>query len=73
MYIRAHVTADARRDRIEKVQDGVYAITVRVPAEGNQANTRVRELIADELALSTTQVRIVSGHQKGSKMIHIDN
>ena len=73
MYIRARVTADARNDSVRKTKDGSYTISVRVPAEGNQANRRVRELIAKEFDLTFAQVHIVSGQHKGSKMIHIDN
>jgi len=72
MYIRAHVTADARRDRLEKSKDGSYVVSVRVPASGNQANERVRELVAKEFQISVTQVRLFSGHRSRSKLLVID-
>ena len=73
MYIRAFVTADARRDRIERMKDGTLAISVKAPPSGNQANTRVIELIATEFGINPKQVRVISGHRTRSKMISIDN
>ena len=72
MYIRAHVTADARRDRLEKSKDGSYMVSVHVPARGNQANERVRELVAKEFQVPVTKVRIFSGHRSRSKLLVID-
>ena len=72
MYIRAFVTAGVRRDRIERSTDGTYAISVRAPARGNEANTRVRELLAREFETEMRNVRIFSGHRSRSKMIVID-
>ena len=73
MYIRAFVTADARRDRLYKAKDGTLTISVRAPAERNQANRRVLEIVAREFDVEVTQVRIFSGHRSRSKMISIDN
>jgi uncharacterized protein YggU (UPF0235/DUF167 family) len=72
MYIRANVTADARRDRLEKAKDDSYTVTVRAPARGNQANERVRELVAKEFQVPVAQVRIFSGHRSRSKLLVID-
>lgn len=73
MYIRAFVTADARRDRVERKKDGTLAISVKAPPAGNQANMRVIELVASELKVSRTKVRIISGQRTRSKMISIES
>lgn len=73
MYIRAFVTADARRDNVERKKDGTLAISVKAPPAGNQANRRVVELIAREFDVDPMQVRVISGHHTRSKMISIDN
>ncbi len=69
-YLRVRVTAGAKKETIEATERG-FRISVREKAEENRANTRVRELIADELGVPLVRVRIVSGHHAPSKMITI--
>lgn len=73
MYIRAFVTADARRDSLSRAKDGTLTITVRAPAAQNQANKRVRELIAKEWGTEIENVVILAGHRARTKMISISN
>ncbi|HYE23184.1 MAG TPA: DUF167 domain-containing protein [Candidatus Paceibacterota bacterium] len=73
MYIRTFVTADARRDHLERKKDGTLAVIVKAPPAGNQANKRVIELIAREFSVDPKHVRVISGHHNRSKMISIDN
>ncbi len=71
MYLKVIVIAGARKENIENVKDGVLQISVREPASGNHANTRVREIIANRVGVSLSQVRILTGHHSRSKMISI--
>ncbi len=73
MYIRAFVTADARRDKLDKAKDGTLNISVRAPASQNQANKRVIELVAREFKTDISNVTILAGHRARSKMISINN
>jgi uncharacterized protein YggU (UPF0235/DUF167 family) len=72
MYIKVTVTPGARKERIEESGEASFTISVKEPAAQNHANTRVRELLAAHFAITTAQVRILTGHRSRSKMISID-
>ena len=69
--IRVKVTADARKERFVEKSEGVFEISVREPAEGNQANVHVRELVAKHFGVPLAAVRIETGHHSPQKRIHI--
>ncbi len=71
MYLKVIVTPGARKERVEEKEDGSLFISVREPASGNHANTRVRELVALRLGVPASQVRILTGHHSRSKMLSI--
>ncbi|MEK7201461.1 MAG: DUF167 domain-containing protein [Patescibacteria group bacterium] len=73
MYVRVHVAPGSKREQITEGKGGILLITVREPAEGNQANKRVRELVALRLLLPLSKVRILSGHHSPTKLLTIDN
>lgn len=70
MYIRIEVNPGARKESVHK-EEGKWQISVREKAEGNRANIRVRELVAQELSMPFNRVRILTGHHSRSKMISI--
>ena len=71
MYVKAHVYPGMKRE--ECVREGdVFHISVKEPAQRNLANTRVRELIARELHVRPTNVRLVSGHRSSSKVFAVE-
>ena len=72
MYLRVEVTPGAKKESLEKGEEGKWRISVREPALQNRANTRVRELIALELSVPTSRVRILTGHHARVKMVSID-
>ena len=72
MYLRVHAQPGAKRERVIEEKEGVLAISVREKAEGNQANTRIRELVALRLLVPVSAVRILSGHHSPVKLLTID-
>lgn len=72
MYLKVFVTPDAKREKVEEVGD-TLRISVREPATGNQANTRVREVIALRVGKPLGKVRILTGHRSRVKMISISD
>lgn len=70
MYIKVFVTPDAKREKVEEKGE-TLVIAVREPAEGNRANTRVRELVAARYGAPLAKVRILTGHRSRAKMISI--
>ena len=73
MYIKVHVMPGSRKETIEKTGDSSFTIAVREKAERNQANTRVRALMALHYRVSPSNVRILTGHRSPVKMLSIDN
>ena len=72
MYIKVFVTPDAKRETIEE-RDEMFLISVREPALQNQANNRVREIIAQRLGKPVGKVRILTGHRSRAKMLSISS
>ena len=70
MYLKVFVTPGARKERLEEKGE-ILAISVKEPAAGNRANTRVRELVAERFGVSTSAVRILTGHHSRGKMVSI--
>ena len=70
MIIKVRVKAGARRERLERVGDG-FSVSVREPAERNEANTRVREILAHFHKIPLSHVRFISGHHSPSKKFQI--
>lgn len=73
MYLRVHVVPASKRESVQEGKDGALSISVKEPAEGNQANKRVRELVALKFLLPLSAVRILSGHHSPTKLLTIDN
>ena len=72
MYIKVFVTPNAKRERVGEKGE-ILAISVREPAAGNRANTRVREIIAMRVGKPLGKVRILTGHRSRAKMISINS
>jgi len=71
MYIKVKVQANAKKENIEKKSSDSYFISVKEPAERNQANKRVCEIIASLFNISVKSIRIINGHQSPSKILSI--
>lgn len=72
MYLRITVAPNARKEFVEKISENKWLIAVKEPAEHNQANNRVRTLIARELHILPSDVRILTGHHGRVKIISVD-
>lgn len=69
--VRVRVTPGARKEKFEKLRDGVFVAAVREKAERNEANDRVRALIAGEYRVPVAAVRIVTGQRGANKVLTI--
>lgn len=70
MYLKVFVTPSAKKEKVEEKGETLL-ISVREPASGNRANTRVRELVAKRLGVVVGKVRILTGHRSRAKMISV--
>lgn len=72
MYVRVVVEPGSKRERVTKISDTEFQVSVREPRERNMANTRIRELIAREFGVPVTRVRLLTGHRSSSKILSIE-
>jgi uncharacterized protein YggU (UPF0235/DUF167 family) len=72
MYVKVVVTPGARKEDVEEKEE-TFRISVREPASGNHANTRVRELLAMRFQVPLSKVRILTGHHSRVKLISISS
>ncbi len=73
MYVRVHVVPGAKKERVVCTSKTEFQISVKEPAERNMANTRVLLLLAQELGVSTKQLRILTGHHSSSKIVSVED
>ena len=71
MYIKFRVHAGHHTERVVKGSDTAYEVWLREPAEQNQANRRVLELVR-ELYPAARGIKIVSGHHSPGKIISVE-
>jgi uncharacterized protein YggU (UPF0235/DUF167 family) len=72
MYIKAKVKAHAKKEVFEENPNGSFSIEVKEKPENNSANERVIELVAENFNVRPSDVKIVNGHRKPSKLISIN-
>lgn len=72
MYIKVFVTPGARRERVEDVEEDLH-ISVKEPAQGNHANVRVREIVAERFDVPFNKVQILSGHRSRGKLLVVNS
>ena len=73
MMLKVFVTPSAKKEVVEEKSEGVLAIAVKEPAQGNHANTRVGEIIAARMGAAVGKVRIFTGHRSRSKIVSISD
>jgi uncharacterized protein YggU (UPF0235/DUF167 family) len=71
MYLKLHLTPAAKRDQVTRVSADKFAISVKEKAEGNMANKKALDILAEYLGVRAASIRIVSGHHAPHKIISI--
>jgi len=66
------VKAGSKKEFVKKLSGDLFEISVREKAERNQANVRVRELVAKELKVPIEKVKILTGHHSPGKIFVVD-
>jgi uncharacterized protein len=66
------LTPRAAVDRVDGVTDGVLRARVGAPAVEGQANNALIRLIAEELGVARSDVRIVAGATSRQKLVVVD-
>ena len=71
MYVKARVTAGAKKEALQQLSKDHFKISVKEKPLQNLANKRVVELIARHFRVPAKAVRIVSGHRSPSKILSL--
>jgi len=71
MQVRVHVFADMKKEVVKVVGEHNFEMKLKVPAERNLANQRMRELISRWYNVGVGKVRIVTGHHSPRKVVDV--
>lgn len=72
MYIRIYAHPNARKESVTRESNTSFTISVKEPAERNMANRRIHTLIARELGVPHSAVRLLTGHRSSVKMYSVE-
>ena len=71
MYIKVRVEANQKKEKVTKLEEDTFLISVKEKAEQNRANRRVRELVAKACNVELQRVQIVTGHKHPRKIFFV--
>ncbi len=69
--IKCRVKAGARENKIEKIGEKDFRISVKEPAKEGRANKAIIELLAKYFDIPQSQIRIITGLKRKNKVIKI--
>lgn len=70
-YLKVRVVVNSKEETVTRINEETYRIEVREKAEANQANNRVRQILAREYEVDLGKIVIVTGHHQPNKIIII--
>jgi len=70
MYIKVKINPNSKKEKITKVSDDHYEISIREKAENNRANNKLLEIMKNEFPNAI--IKIISGHHSPSKILSIE-
>ncbi|MCX6702265.1 MAG: DUF167 domain-containing protein [Candidatus Wolfebacteria bacterium] len=62
----------SKMEKVEKVSDNIFRVSVKAPATDGLANAAIINLLAAYFGKRKSAVRIISGHSSKKKRIEID-
>lgn len=71
MKLFIHSKPNARENKVEKIDETNYKVSVTEPAVNDRANRAIVRLLADYLRIAPSQIEIVSGHTSRQKVVMI--
>ncbi|OGG50874.1 hypothetical protein A2763_00880 [Candidatus Kaiserbacteria bacterium RIFCSPHIGHO2_01_FULL_54_36] len=71
VHIKVRVQTGVKNEKVHKISDTHFELSVREKPENNLANARVVALIAAQLGVPVSAVRIVKGHHSPSKILSV--
>lgn len=71
MRIFINAKPNAREEKVEKLNDAEFIVSVKEPPVQGRANAAIVSAIARHFRIRTSQIRIVSGHTARRKIVEI--
>jgi len=71
LKISVRVRPGAKEEKVEKLADGGYAISVRAKPQEGKANYALRELLAGHFGISRSRVILVKGEKSKNKVFEV--
>lgn len=73
MYIHIKAFTGQKKEAVFEKKPGYFDVFVREKPEQNMANRKIIELMAFHFGVSVSSVKMISGHQKPSKILSINS
>jgi len=71
MKINVKAKPSAREEKVEKIDDNNFIVSVKEPPEKGKANEAIRNALAVYFKTASARVKIVSGYSSRNKIIEI--
>lgn len=71
MKISVKVKPNSKSERIEKISETEFILSVNVPAKEDKANKRALELLSEHFDVGKNRIIIIKGHKNKNKIIEV--
>lgn len=71
MKISVKAKPNSHQEKVEKISENNFTVSVKEPAEKGRANLAIRNALAVYFRTGTANVVIVSGHTSRNKIVEI--
>ena len=71
MRINVKAKPSSREEKVEKIDDKNFVVSVKEPPEKGKANEAIRNALAVYFKTGSSRVKIVSGYSSRNKIIEI--
>lgn len=71
MKINVKAKPNSREEKVERLDDSNYVVSVKEPPVKGKANVAIRNALAIYFKMASSNVRIISGHSSRNKIIEI--
>lgn len=71
MKIIIKVKPGAKEERVEKVKDNEFAISIKAPPKEGRANEAAIELLSEYFSVPKSRIRIIKGFKCKNKIIDL--
>jgi len=71
MRIFVRVKANSKIEKIQKIDEKNFIVSVKAPAQENKANEAIIKTLANYFGVLKSQITILSGQKSKSKIIEI--